>query len=121
MGGSHHLRTSTNYYDSPGDDSPPVPVYVGKCVLHMLQNYSTSGREEHTLLTVHSRSQVVNNRPMISVPTTVEDVTGREADFSLDVQGFQYCNHSSSMKEFHDVSTITTEYYDECAAVMKSM
>lgn len=26
----HHLQTTINYYDDPGDGFPPVPVYVGR-------------------------------------------------------------------------------------------
>ncbi|KAK4501078.1 hypothetical protein PRZ48_006884 [Zasmidium cellare] len=51
---------------------------------------------------------------------TVEDIRGREGDFSLDVQGFQLVSNVSSEKAFADDGKIKAEYYPECETLLKT-
>ncbi|KAH8891805.1 hypothetical protein GQ53DRAFT_686428 [Thozetella sp. PMI_491] len=92
----HHVDTTINYYDDPGDGSPPIPVYVGS-------------------------NKVTNERPMIPTPVTVTDVTGEEDKYSLDQHGFAFHKHVSKEKGFHDEAQIKTEHYLECEELMKQI
>jgi hypothetical protein len=58
---------------------------------------------------------------MIATPVTVLDVTGEESKFSLDSHGFQYHNHESHEKEFHDEEKLKTDYFPECEQLLKEM
>ncbi|SPQ18503.1 86c9ad95-6d92-476b-a8b8-d092071b7d5e [Thermothielavioides terrestris] len=92
----HDIVTTVNYYDDPGDGSPPLPVYVGS-------------------------TQVTNKRPTVPVTVKVTDVSGQEANFTLDNHGFQYLNHTSAEKGFHDDATIRSHYYPECEQLLKDV
>ncbi|KAL2259579.1 hypothetical protein VTK26DRAFT_6706 [Humicola hyalothermophila] len=92
----HDIVTAVNYYDDPGDGSPPTPVYV-------------------------ESARVINERPMIPVTVTVTDVTGQERSFTLDSHGFQYHSHTSQVKGFHDAQVILDKYYPECEELLKEV
>ncbi|KAK3990389.1 hypothetical protein QBC44DRAFT_239286 [Cladorrhinum sp. PSN332] len=96
----HNLQTAVNYYDDPGDGSQPTPVYVGS-------------------------TQVTNERPMLPVPITVTDVTGRESDFTLDTHGFQFHTHKTSIDKDdfldNDDRIIKTAYYRECEDLLRAI
>ncbi|TCD65763.1 hypothetical protein EIP91_002248 [Steccherinum ochraceum] len=49
----------------------------------------------------------------------VHDARGREADFNLDQNGFQYVKHVSQEKEFRDDERIKEVYYKEVEELLK--
>ncbi|KAK0734518.1 hypothetical protein B0T26DRAFT_844858 [Lasiosphaeria miniovina] len=95
--GQHDMLTTVNYYDDPGDGSPPTPVYVGS-------------------------NQVTNERPMIATAVAVTDVTGSESSFTLDSHGFQFHGHTTSQSDgFHDDDALRARYYPECELLVKEI
>ncbi|KAK7955668.1 uncharacterized protein PG986_004890 [Apiospora aurea] len=91
----HNVSAILNYWDDPGDGSSPTPIYIGK-------------------------GRITNERPHLPHRFAVSDVAGREGDFTLDGQGFQYLRHPSQTKDdFVDERRIREEYYPECAALLK--
>ncbi|KAK8867518.1 methyltransferase-like protein [Apiospora arundinis] len=90
----HNVSAILNYWDDPGDGSSPTPIYIGK-------------------------GRITNERPHLPHRFTVSDVSGRENDYTLDGQGFQYLHHSSEEKDFVDEQRIRDVYYPECAALLK--
>ncbi|KAK0663894.1 hypothetical protein QBC41DRAFT_329073 [Cercophora samala] len=92
----HHIRTTINYYDDPGDGSPPMPVYVGS-------------------------TQVNNSRPIIAVPVTIADITGHESTFTLDTHGFQYHTQPTPFSAFHDEQQLAKDYYRECEHLIRDL
>lgn len=92
----HDLATTVNYYDDPEDGNPPSPVYVGS-------------------------TQVSNERPMVTTPVTVFDVTGIESSFRLDTHGFTFHTSPGKFTEtgFHDESLIRAGYYRECEELIQ--
>lgn len=89
----HHVQTTLNFYKENEDGSPPAPAYVGKP-----ESYA---------------------REPVSLPVTVHDVSGRELDYTLDGQGFQFYYHESKEKDFLDDETIKREYYPETEQLLK--
>jgi len=89
----HNVATELNYYQDPGDGSPPAPVYVGKA-----DNV---------------------DRPHAAVSTTIHDISGDEEKYTLDGNGFQYVKHESKEKEFRDDEKIKAEYYPEVEQLLK--
>jgi hypothetical protein len=51
----------------------------------------------------------------------VTDITGDEAQYSLDAHGFQYCQHESQEKDFTDEQAIRSVYYEECRNLVKDV
>ncbi|KAK4118634.1 hypothetical protein N657DRAFT_605963 [Parathielavia appendiculata] len=90
----HHVATTLNYWDDPGDGSLPTPIFIG-------------------------RGRVTNNRPHRAHEFMINDITGEEHQYSLDKHGFQYCRHESSEKEFIDEQAIRSIYYEECKSLLK--
>ena len=92
----HHVATSLNYWDDPGDGSEPTPIYIGK-------------------------GRITNERPHKAHNFTVTDVSGDEANYSLDQNGFQYVRQESQEKEFVDENAIQATYYEECKQLLKEV
>lgn len=92
----HDVHTTLNYWDDPGDGSPPTPIFIGK-------------------------GRIINERPHLAHEFVVRDITGAEEQFQLDNAGFQYIQHSSIEKEFIDDHKIESAYYAECAALLKQV
>jgi len=92
----HHVATTLNYWDDPGDGSRPTPIFLGK-------------------------GGVVNKRPHRPCAFVVTDVTGDEDKYSLDTNGFQYCRHESAEKGFTDDEAIRSVYYEECEKLLKDV
>lgn len=90
----HTVRTTLNYYLPPSKGGTTV-YYPGT---------ASDKRRKHQPREVD-----------------VTDIRGREADFSLDVQGFQVVEHESREKTFDNDERIKQDYYPECAAVVKQM
>ncbi|KAK0748353.1 hypothetical protein B0T21DRAFT_277959 [Apiosordaria backusii] len=90
------IQTAVNYYDDPGDGTPPTPVYVGSM-------------------------RITNSRPMLSVPVMVADITGSESTFTLNTHGFQYHTKPTPFSAFHDEERIRNEYYKECEHLIRNL
>ncbi|KAJ5084174.1 hypothetical protein NUU61_008753 [Penicillium alfredii] len=88
-----HVQTTLNFFKENEDGSPPEPSIVGKPETY--------------------------DRPVISLPVTIHDVSGHELDYALDNQGFQFYYHESSEKDFHDEERIKKEYYPETEQLLK--
>ncbi|KAF9881514.1 hypothetical protein CkaCkLH20_00660 [Colletotrichum karsti] len=94
--GRRNIVTSINYYDDPGDGSPPTPVIVGG-------------------------QKVTNERKMVPHTMTVTDITGDEDKFTLDSHGFQYLRHASDETDFTDEEQIKARYYPESELLYKKI
>ncbi|KAK3390139.1 methyltransferase-like protein [Podospora didyma] len=92
---SHHVATTLNYWDDPGDGLPPTPIFIGK-------------------------GRISNERPHRSHPFVVTDISGVEDQYSLDSHGFQYIQHESQEKGFTDEQAIRQTYYEECKKLLKA-
>ncbi|KDN68112.1 putative CmcJ catalyzes late reaction in the cephamycin biosynthetic pathway [Colletotrichum sublineola] len=80
------VKTKIKYFDDPG--VPLVPMVIG-------------GPEPG------------KPQPKIEIPTTITDITGREDEFTLDVQGFHYVKHQSQVKNWDDDEEIKRVNYPE--------
>lgn len=92
----HHVETTLNYWDDPGDGSKPTPVIIGK-------------------------GAISNKRPHKAHPFVVSDISGDEDQYTLDTHGFQYCRHDSREEAFTDDRQIQDVYYQECEDLVKSI
>jgi hypothetical protein len=92
----HNVATTLNYWDDPGDGSPPTPIVIAK-------------------------GRITNERPNRAYNYVVTDVSGDEDKYTLDTAGFQYCRHSSCEKDFVDEAAITSAYYNECEELLKTI
>ncbi|KAJ3561461.1 hypothetical protein NPX13_g8939 [Xylaria arbuscula] len=92
------VSTFINYYRDPGDGSPPMPVRI-------------------------SDKTVKNERPHIAKPAIIRDVTGEEANYTLDEHGFHFCRRESSLRggDFHDSELVQAKYYPEAEQLLKDM
>lgn len=54
-------------------------------------------------------------------PVQIQDIRGREDQFSLPVNGFQHGKHTSCEKEFYDEDTIKNIYYKEIEQTLKEV
>ncbi|MCJ1307248.1 hypothetical protein MMC25_000894 [Agyrium rufum] len=61
------------------------------------------------------------NDPKETRKLLVEDVRGRESDFSLETSGFQFVNHETIEKEFRDDESIKRDYYPEIENLVKEL
>ena len=93
------VSTTLNYYTPLGDPSEEAYRYI----------YLTPppGRLEHNL----------GEDPH---PVVVHDARGREAEFSLDVHGFQFLPHESAETDFVDEERIKGVYYKEAEELLKN-
>jgi hypothetical protein len=64
---------------------------------------------------------VINERLVAPTQVVVHDISGEEAEYTLDVYGFQLLKHESQEKTFDDEKMIIKEYYKECEEVYKSV
>ena len=92
----HHVATTLNYWDDPGDGSKPTPIFIGK-------------------------GRISNKRPHKAHDFVVSDVSGEEDRYTLDGQGFQYLQHKSREELFTDEQQIRTTYYPECEQLVKAI
>ena len=51
----------------------------------------------------------------------IEDVYGREDEFSLDTQGFQIVKAPTALENFDDAAQIETKYYEEIIVYVKNL
>ena len=83
-----------NYYQDPRDGSLPTPNYV-----NIPNSY--------------------NDKPIDVRKLLVQDVRGKEGDFTLDKNGFEFINHASKEKNFQDEEQIKAQYYPEVEQLLK--
>ncbi|EEY22905.1 conserved hypothetical protein [Verticillium alfalfae VaMs.102] len=91
----HDVETSLNYFKPNEDGSPPHPTYVDRPETY--------------------------DRPFESHKVTVEDISGREAEFSLDSNGFQIHRHTAQERDFLDDDQIKASYYLETEQLLKDV
>lgn len=87
------VNTILNYHKPNEDGSPPHPTYVDRPETY--------------------------DRPIEAHPTLVKDARGRENEFSLDVNGFQFYTFPSVEKDFADDEQIKDQYYKEVEQLLK--
>ncbi len=98
--GQHDVSTTLNYHAPLRDPSEEAYRYI----------YLTPpmGKPEHNL--------GEDQRPVV-----VHDARGREGEFSLDKNGFQFVQHASAEAEFVDEERIKGVYYKEAEELLKSV
>ena len=89
----HDVHTTLFYYKDPGDGSEPTPSYVGKPETY--------------------------ERPSEPLNVVVNDARGREQDYKIDKQGFEFYKHASVEKDFNDDEHIKEVYYPEVEQLLK--
>ena len=94
----HDVSTTLNYYKPLGDPSEEAYRYIYLA--------PPAGRLEHNL----------GEDPH---PVVVHDARGCEAEFSLDVHGFQFLAHESAETEFEDEERIKGVYYKETEELLE--
>lgn len=92
----HHVTSTLNYWDDPGDGSRPTPIFIGK-------------------------GRITNERPHLAHEFAIHDISSEDAEYSLDKNGFQYCYHKSVEEDFVDDLVIKTVYYKECAEFLQAV
>ncbi|KAI2619884.1 hypothetical protein GGR54DRAFT_639649 [Hypoxylon sp. NC1633] len=95
----YDVPTIINYYKDPGDGSLPMPIVIAD-------------------------NTVKNERPHVPQQVIVRDVTGEEAKYTLDEQGFQFVRHTSKLSglsAFQDDDLVKAEYYAESVQLLKDL
>jgi hypothetical protein len=91
--GPQDVDTILNYYKPNEDGSPPHPTYVDRPETY--------------------------ERPVEPHSVIVHDVRGRESDYTLDGNGFQFYRNTSNEKDFLDEEKIKSGYYAEVEQLLK--
>lgn len=91
------VPTTLNYYAPVGDEAP-----------YQYVQEPPAGRP----------STNIGSDPQ---PVLVHDARGREAEFSLDQNGFQYVKWPSVESEFNDDERIKEKYYPEVEEILKTV
>lgn len=68
-----------------------------------------------------AEGQLQSNVGQDPFPTIVHDVRGRESEYVLDKQGFQFVHWPSAEKDFTDDEVIQNKYYAEVEALLKEV
>lgn len=87
------IRAEFKYYDDPKDGSKPFDTIQGKWETYQ--------------------------QPTIWVEMPVTDISGMEASFTLDKNGFEIMQHVSAEKNFQDEKAVQ-EYIKEMEPVLKA-
>ena len=87
------VDTVLHYHKPNADGSPPHPTYVDRPETY--------------------------DRPFEVHPVTVRDVRGKENEYTLDKNGFQFYKHTSEEKDFKDDEEIKALYYPETENLLK--
>ncbi|KAK0385935.1 hypothetical protein NLU13_7110 [Sarocladium strictum] len=95
MATASDVETLLNYHKDNEDGSPPHPTYVDRP-----ETYERPS-EVHKVL--------------------VRDVRGKENQFTLDVNGFQFHKHTAQEKDFVDDAQIQDGYYKETEQLLKDV
>lgn len=59
------------------------------------------------------------NRKFTPTTVQIQDIRGREKDFSLEEQGFQWVTHASEQGEFSDEARIKSHYIAETEELIR--
>lgn len=62
-----------------------------------------------------------NNLGSEARPVIVQDVRGKEKEYDLDKNGFQYVHWPSAQTDFTDPDTIKSKYYGDVEHLLKSV
>ncbi|KAI1445681.1 hypothetical protein F5Y02DRAFT_417898 [Annulohypoxylon stygium] len=89
------VDTILNFHKDNEDGSPPQPTYTDKPSTY--------------------------ERPTESHPVHITDVRGRESEYTLDGNGFQYVPHVAQETEFLDDAHIKAVYYPETEQLLKDV
>ncbi|PIL32981.1 hypothetical protein GSI_05099 [Ganoderma sinense ZZ0214-1] len=97
LAGPRDVTTTMNFYIPIGSDEPYQYVFTPPAgVAH-------------------------NNLGSETRPVVVHDVRGRESEYSLDKNGFQFVHWPSVEKAFTDLEVIKTKYYAEVEELLKAV
>ena len=91
--GPRDIRTEFNYYKPAEDGSPPHPTYTDRPETY--------------------------ERPVETHEAVVHDVRGREAEYTLDKDGFEFIRRPAVEKDFLDDEVIKAGYYAEVEKLLK--
>ncbi|KAM0282158.1 hypothetical protein ACHAQH_003198 [Verticillium albo-atrum] len=91
----HDVETTLNYHKPNEDGSPPHPTYVDRPETY--------------------------DRPFESHKVTIQDISGHEAEFTLDGTGFQIHTHTAKERDFLDDEQIKASYYPETEQLLKDV
>lgn len=91
--GAQDVDTVLNYHKPNEDGSPPHPTYIDRPETY--------------------------ERPVDPRHVTVRDVRGRESEFTLDKNGFQFYRNTADEKDFLDDEKIKSGYYAEVEQLLK--
>ncbi|CAI4210896.1 unnamed protein product [Parascedosporium putredinis] len=83
-----------NYYDDPGDGTPPTPVIAGA-------------------------KTVVNERPVVGHEVNIRDITGDEDKYRLETHGFEFRRHKSAKLDFKNEEELKHGYFEEMERLIK--
>lgn len=89
------VDTVLNYFKPNEDGSPPQPTYVDRPETY--------------------------ERPADTHPVRITDISGSEAEYTLDKQGFQVVHHTAQEKDFTDDAHIKAVYYPETEQLLKDV
>lgn len=93
--GPRDVRTEFNYFKDAEDGSPPHAIHVGRPETY-----------EH---------------PTATHPATVHDVRGRESEYTLDKDGFEFVRNTAAEKDFVDDDAVKAGYYAETEQLLKDV
>ena len=91
------IHTTLNYYAPIGSEAPFQYVYG-----------APEGEPSHN----------IGTNPQ---PAVIHDTRGRESEYTLDKNGFQFIHWPSVEKDFVDEDAIKTKYYAEVEALLKEV
>ncbi|KAI4864402.1 amino acid permease-domain-containing protein [Hypoxylon rubiginosum] len=77
--------------------------------------------DDGTAITVLTHRPETYERPVSAHPVHITDVTGNEAKYTLDGNGFQYHHHVAEEKDFVDDAHIKAVYYPETEQLLKDV
>ena len=110
----------------------PAPTFDPQTVQSAQSVESSGPQDVHTILNFHKPNEdgspphatyvdrpETYDRPVEPHGVLVHDVRGRENEFSLDINGFQFYKHQSTEKEFLDDAQIRDQYYKETEQLLK--
>jgi hypothetical protein len=110
----------------------PAPTFSPQTVQSDHPVESSGPQDVHTILNFHKPNEdgspphatyvdrpETYDRPVEPHGVVIKDVRGRENEYSLDNNGFQFYKHQSVEKEFLDDAQIKEQYYKETEQLLK--
>lgn len=93
--GPRDVHTQLHYHKDPEDDAAPHATYIDK--------------------------PETFERPTEIHSATIHDVRGREGDYALDGDGFEFITREAQEKDFLDDEKIKAGYYPEVEQLLKDV